>query len=159
MSFPSTTYISPGVIQTLLSATGKTSYGLAGGTGTTALAGAWYRVGPNIDRMWFTSKLTGTSVGSTATATISIQGSNDESVAASTDLLTFSAQSLTTDTVTLGGPVPSSLSGAFGYIRANLTSLTTATAGSSEGATSAGSTDGTAANVEILVHAGHASRL
>lgn len=154
MANSSTTHLLPGAPQTLLSATGKTSYGLEGGTGTTALEGAWFRLNPEYGRLWFTSKLTGTSVGSTATATISIQGSNDGTNAASTDLITFSAQSLTTDTVVLSGPVPSSLNGAYAYVRANLTSLTTATAGSSEGATSAGSTNGTAANVEILANTG-----
>ena len=130
----STTHIVPGQPLNILSATGKSSAGSENGSdGTTAVEGAWYRMDPRLGRLWFTSKLiTGADQGATAdttfTATITIEGSNDGSNAASTVLHTFSAQQSTTDTVVLGGPIATSLQGAYGYIRANLTSLTTGTA-------------------------------
>ena len=114
----------------ILSATGKSSAYATGGS--TVLVGDWYKVHPSLGRPYFTCKLTGTSAGSTATATVSIQGSNDGTNAPSTDIYTFSGITLTTNTVVLGG-TPASTAGGGGhpaYIRANLTSLTTSTAGS-----------------------------
>lgn len=115
---------------TLLSATGKSSaYAISG---STVSVGEWFKVHPSLGRPYFTCKLTGTSAVSTATASVSIQGSNDGTNAATTDIYTFSGITLTTDTVVLGG-TPASTAGGGGhpaYIRANLTSLTTSTAAS-----------------------------
>jgi hypothetical protein len=129
---------------TLLSATGKTS--TYSPSGSTSLEGDWFRIHPQMGRFYFTCKLTGTSVGSTATATVQIEGSNDGVTAASTALLTWSGITLTTDTVVLGSPVPSSLQAQWGYVRANMTSLTTSTAGSTASA---------AANVTVITNGGY----
>lgn len=117
---------------TLLTATGKTSAYSVGGS--TTIASDWWRVDPQIGNYFFTCKLTGTSAGTTATATVQIEASNDAVNAASTALLVWSGITLTTDTVVLGSPVPSSLNAAWPYIRANVTSLTTSTAGSTAAA-------------------------
>ena len=133
-----------GFIQTagptlILSATGKSSaYATAG---TTVLVGDWYRIHPKLGRPYITCRLSGSSAVSTATATVNIEGSNDGITAASTPLYTFSAITLTTDIVVLGGSLPTTLGGTPGYIRANLTSLTTTTLGST-----------TAASNNVLVH-------
>ena len=133
-----------GFIQTagptlILSATGKSSvYATAG---TTVLSGDWYRIHPALGRLYITCRLTGTSAVSTATATVNIEGSNDGITAASTPLYSFSGITLTTDIVVLGGSLPTTLSGQPGYIRANMTALTTSTAGST-----------TAASANVLVH-------
>tara|TARA_R110000868_G_scaffold27637_2_gene104554 strand:+ start:311 stop:745 length:435 start_codon:yes stop_codon:yes gene_type:complete len=122
-----------GFIQTagptlILSATGKSSaYSTAG---TTVLVGDWYRIHPKLGRPYITCRLSGSSAVSTATATVNIEGSNDGITAASTPLYTFSGITLTTDIVVLGGSLPTTLGGTPGYVRANLTSLTTTTAGS-----------------------------
>lgn len=119
-------------VTTIVTASAKTS--AAGASGTTAYTGDWYHVPTNVDisRIGFTCKLTNSSAGSTATATVTIEGSNDGTNAASTALITWSGITSTTDTVVLGGPIPSSLAGHFHYIRANVTAMTTTTAGSSE---------------------------
>ena len=123
-------YLHLGGVTTLVSVSGKTSD--AGGPGSTATAGDWFQVHPkiNVKDIGFTCKLTGSSAVSTATATVSIEASNDGTNAASTDLLTFSGITLTTNTVVLSGTIMSSFAGHYGYIRANVTSLTTSTAGS-----------------------------
>ena len=138
-----------GFIQTagptvILSATGKSSvYATAG---STVLAGDWYRIHPKLNRFYITCKLTGTSAVSTATATVNIEGSNDGVTAASTPLYSFSGITLTTDIVVLGGSLPTTLGGTPGYIRANMTALTTSTAGSTTAAS---------ANVTVHINAGY----
>ena len=133
-----------GFIQTagptiILSATGKSSVYATGGS--TVLVGDWYRIHPKLGRPYITCRLTGSSVGSTATATVNIEGSNDGVTAASTPLLAFTGITLTTDTVVLGGSLTTTLGGTPGYVRANLTSLTTTTLGST-----------TAASGNVVVH-------
>ena len=98
---------------------------------TTLQVGDWHQVNPRVGRYSFQVVLVGSSNVSTATATVSIEVSNDGSNALTEKLRTFSAVSLTTNTVTTGGCCTgTSMAGPWGYIRANLSSLTTSTAGS-----------------------------
>ena len=140
MAWSSSNFIRSQGPTVILTATGKSSAYAT--DGSTLIAGDWWRIHPSLGRFYFTCKLTGTSVGSTATATVLVEGSNDGVNAASTALLTWSGITLTTDTVVLGSPVPSSLAGQWGYVRANVTSLTTSTAGST-----------TAASANVVVEA------
>jgi hypothetical protein len=99
--------------------------------GTTLTVGSWFTVNPNVSNYSFQVVLTGSSDVSTATASVSIQASNDGVNPLPETIRTFATLSLTTNTVTTGGSCTgSSMAGPWGYIRANLTSLTTSTAGS-----------------------------
>jgi hypothetical protein len=131
---------------TLLQASGQTSGSTAG---TTAQAGSWHRWPPNIHSIGFCCNIVGTSAVSTATATVNIEVCNDGLTAASTPILSFSGITLTTDSVTLAGVAASSMPGPWAYVRANLTSLTTATAAST----------GSPAVVTVTANGGHTGQM
>ena len=98
---------------------------------TTLQVGDWHQVNPRVGRYSFQVVLVGSSNVSTATATVSIEVSNNGVTPLPDAYRTFSAVSLTTNTVTTGGCCTgTSMAGPWGYIRANLSSLTTSTAGS-----------------------------
>ena len=98
---------------------------------TTLQVGDWHQVNPRVGRYSFQVVLAASSAGSTATATVSIQVSNDGVTPLPDAYRTFTAVSLTADTVSTGGSATgTSMGGPWGYIRANLSSLTTSTAGS-----------------------------
>ena len=97
--------------------------------GTTSSAGSWYQVHPSINRLAFHVKQTTSSVGATAGSTTYIEVSNDGVTALATKGLTIGITA-TTDTVSDGGTFASSMQAQWAYIRANLNSLTTSTAGS-----------------------------
>lgn len=97
--------------------------------GSTAATGDWYTVPAEYGDLTWQAVLVASSVGATAGSTITIQLSNSTAAAAVT------AQTIgltcTTDTVSNGGGLAgSTFQGAWKYVRAVLTSLTTSTAGS-----------------------------
>lgn len=112
-------------------------------SGTTALTGDWYQIPSEYGNITWQAVLAASSVGATAGSTVTIQLSNTTAVALSTAGQTI-ALTCTTDTVSQGGtPYGTTMAGAWKYIRAVITSLTTSTAGSA----------GTP-NVKVYVYAG-----
>jgi len=101
--------------------------------GTTATTGNWYRVDENVVRagLAFQAVLTASSVGATATSSVGIEVSNDGVYPLSTaPALSISLTNTSTTYISNGGCLATSLAGAFYYVRANLVSLTSSTAGS-----------------------------
>lgn len=97
--------------------------------GSTSETGDWYHVDQHFGNLVFQAILTASSAGATAATTVYIEASNSTAVPISTKIATLSL-TCTTDTVSDGAAMPSSLNGAWKLIRANLNSLTTSTAGS-----------------------------
>lgn len=119
---------------TLLSAVGPTtgvptvSTGLAG---TTSQVGAWKSVSPDVGRLTFSARLTASSIGATATSSGQIQFSMDGVTPINTLPGSFQLSGVpagTTLAVADGFAPPSSMQGAWPYVRVNLQSLTPATA-------------------------------
>src|SRR3972149_2148226 len=104
--------------------------------GTTATTGNWYRVDENVVRagLAFQAVLTASSVGATATSSVGIEVSNDGVYPLSTaPALSISLTNTSTTYISNGGCLATSLAGAFYYVRANLVSLTSSTAGATGG--------------------------
>jgi hypothetical protein len=98
--------------------------------GTTLRAGTWYSIPSNFGNPAWQAILTASSVGATAGSTITIEVSNSTQVAISTIAQTI-ALTCTTDTVSAGGTLyGTTMLAAWRFIRANIASLTTSTAGS-----------------------------
>jgi hypothetical protein len=97
--------------------------------GSTAETGDWYEIDQHFGNLAYQVILSASSVGATAGTTVTIEVSNTTAVAVQTAAQTF-ALTCTTDTVSDGGTFATSMDGAWRYIRANMTSLTTSTAGS-----------------------------
>ena len=101
---------------------------LTSSAGSTAAVGDWYSV-DGLTELSFQAILTASSVGATAGTTVHIEVSNTTAIALATKGRTIGL-TCTTDTVSDGGSLVSSMVGTWRYIRANLASLTTSTAGS-----------------------------
>lgn len=101
---------------------------LASTAGSTNATGDWYSVN-NLQRLTAQAILTASSAGATAATTVYIEASNTTQIAIATKIATF-ALTCTTNTVSDGAAMPTSLLGAWKYVRAVLNSLTTSTAGS-----------------------------
>jgi hypothetical protein len=133
----------------ILTATQRTS----SVAGSTTHTGSWYTIHPSLGRFFITAKLTGSSVGSTATADVYLDVSNDGSIACSTPVLTFVGMT-TTDTSTnyqnLGTAIPTSLQAHYGYIRARISTFTSGTLLSS-----ASPTPTVAGNVVVTLNSGY----
>jgi len=97
--------------------------------GSTTVVGDWYHVDQHFGNLVFQAILTASSVGATAASSVSIEVSNSTAIAVATKARTFDL-TCTTDVVSGGGSLVSSMVGAWKLIRANLVSLTTSTAGS-----------------------------
>lgn len=97
--------------------------------GSTAGTGNWYRVPPWLGRLSFQVTLLTASAGATAGTTTHIEVSNDGSRPLLTKGRTIDTQA-TTDAIVNGGALQSSMDAAWGWVRANVASLTTSTAGS-----------------------------
>lgn len=113
---------------TLVNSAGPTVL-LQSSAGTTQTVGGWFRFAPHIANPTFQVKQTSSSVGATAGSTTYIELSNDGVTPIATKGVTVSLTG-TTDVVSDGAALPSSLNGSWLYLRANLQSLTTSTAGS-----------------------------
>lgn len=96
---------------------------------TTSLAGSWYTIHSKLRNLTFEVKQTTSSAGATASSTTYIEISNDGVTPLATKGQTI-ALIASTDAVADGGVLSSSMQGQWGYIRANVNSLTTSTAGS-----------------------------
>jgi hypothetical protein len=106
---------------------------LATTAGSTISVGQWYKVDPNVVRngLAFQAILQASSVGATASSTVYIEVSNDGATPLSTTpCLNLGLTNTSTTFISAGGCLASSFAGAFAYVRANMTSLTTSTAGS-----------------------------
>lgn len=97
--------------------------------GSTAATGSWYTIPTEYGDLTWQAVLTASTVGATAGSTVTIQLSNTTAIAAVTGQTI--ALTCTTDTVSNGGGLAgTTMQGAWKYVRAVLTSLTTSTAGS-----------------------------
>ena len=98
--------------------------------GSTIMTGNWYKVDSAVIQrdLAFQATLTASTAGATASSSASIEVSNDGSTPFS--VLTFDLTNTTTDYKSLGACIPSSFAGSWRYVRAKMTSLSTATAGS-----------------------------
>lgn len=106
---------------------------LASTAGSTLKVGNWFKVDPSVLHrdLAFQAVMTASSVGATASSTVNIEVSNDGVYPLSTAAALIIALTNTSTTyISGGGCLPSSFAGSWGYIRANLSSLTTSTAGS-----------------------------
>ena len=97
--------------------------------GSTIATGSWYEILPTIGALAWQVKLQTSSAGATAATTVTIEVSNDSSLALATVGQTI-ALTATTDAVSDGAVLASSMRGPWRYIRARMNSLTTSTAGS-----------------------------
>ena len=97
--------------------------------GSTAATGTWYSIPHDFGRPAIQVVLAASSAGATAGTTVTIEVSNTTAVAVATKAATISL-TCTTNTVSDGAGLPSSMVGGWRFIRAVLTSLTTSTAGS-----------------------------
>ena len=97
--------------------------------GTTAVEGSWYEVNPRLRDLSFQAVLQASSAGATCGSTVVIEVSNDGTYPLATKL-TIALTNTTTTYVSDGGTFPSSMQCAWRYVRANVSSLTTSTAGS-----------------------------
>jgi len=97
--------------------------------GSTAATGTWYSIPQGWGRPAVQAVLVASSVGATAGTTVTIEVSNTTAAAVATKLATIGL-TCTTDTVSDGAGLSSSMVGGWRFIRAVLTSLTTSTAGS-----------------------------
>lgn len=115
---------------TMVNSPGLTNL-LSSTLGSTAGTGGWFRLHPTLGNPTFQVVQTGSSVGATAASTTIIEVSNvpDTGQVPIAARLTI-ALSGTTDVVSDGGALPSSINGDWGFVRARLLSLTTSTAGS-----------------------------
>ena len=103
---------------------------LASTAGSTQTVGSWFEVHPSITRLGFQVILQTASAGATAGTTVFIEATNSTSYPAmATKGQTF-APIATTDLVSDGGMMVSSMQGQWRFLRANMNSLTTSTAGS-----------------------------
>lgn len=98
--------------------------------GSTAKAGDWIRVHPGLHRLAFQVVLQTASAGATAGTTVSIEGTNSTSYPALATKLQQFVPIATTDLVSDGGGLASSMDRQWAWIRANMISLTSSTAGS-----------------------------
>ena len=98
--------------------------------GTTIASGTWYQIPTNYGNPAWQAILAASSVGATAGSTVTIEVSNTTAIAISTIAQTI-ALTCTTDTVSAGGTLyGTTMLAAWKFIRANIASLTTSTAGS-----------------------------
>ena len=102
--------------------------------GSTSKAGDWYRVHPSIGRLTWQATLNTSSAGATAGSTVYIEVSNTPTSETTGPVpLATKGQTIalagTTDAVSDGAVLASSMSGAWAWVRANMNSLTTSTAG------------------------------
>jgi hypothetical protein len=97
--------------------------------GSTTETGDWFQVDQRFGNLVYQVILSASSAGATAGTTVTIEVSNSTAVAVATAAQTFGL-TCTTDTVSDGGTFATSMDGAWKLIRANMTSLTTSTAGS-----------------------------
>lgn len=97
--------------------------------GSTSETGEWYGIDQRFGNLVWQVVLSASSAGATAATTVTIEVSNTTAVAVATVAQTFGL-TCTTDTVSDGGTFATSMDGAWKYVRVNMTSLTTSTAGS-----------------------------
>ena len=97
--------------------------------GSTEGTGDWFRIPPWMDRLSFQVTLVTASAGATAGTTTHIEVSNDGTIPLGTKGRTVDTQA-TTDTISNGGSLVSSMQCQWGWVRAKVASLTTSTAGS-----------------------------
>lgn len=98
--------------------------------GTTKTVGSWFEVHPKLGKWAFQALLTASSAAATCGSTIYIEVSNDGVYPIATKGLTIALTNTSTDYVCDGGCFATSMAGSWRYVRANLQSLTTSTAGS-----------------------------
>lgn len=97
--------------------------------GSTAGVGDWYRVPPRIGKLSFQAILSASSVGATAASSASIEVTNSTAIGLATKGRVFDLTA-TTDVVSDGGAFQSSMDAAWAWVRGKVTSLSSATAGS-----------------------------
>ena len=97
--------------------------------GSTAGTGEWYRVPGRLGKLAFQAILSASSVGATCASSASIEVANSTQIACATKGRVFDLTA-TTDVVSDGGALQSSMEAAWSYVRGKVTSLTTSTAGS-----------------------------
>lgn len=103
---------------------------LSNTAGTTNVVGDWVRIHPKLGRLSFQAILIASSVGATASSSVHIEVSNDGFYPLATKALTLSLTNTSTTYASDGGVLASTMDGTWQYVRANLQSLTTSTAGS-----------------------------
>lgn len=113
--------------------------------GSTQTVGAWFALSPHAARMGFQAVLQTASAGATAGTTVFIEVANSTAYGALATKGQTIAIAATTDLVTEGAGFSSTMDRQWGYVRANMNSLTSSTAGS------AGSP-----SVIVIANAGHA---
>lgn len=98
---------------------------------TTSQVGSWFSVASRLRAsLSFQAVMTNSSAGATCSSTTWIEVSNDGIHPCATKALTLALTNTTTDYVSDGGAFSSSMNVAWSYVRANISSLTTSTAGS-----------------------------
>jgi hypothetical protein len=104
---------------------------ILGPTGSTVATGEWYSIPTQCDRLSFEAILQASSVGATAASTVIFQVSNS-TLATSNGAMAGRTIALTctTDLITGGGSLVSSMVSQWKFVRALVNSLTTSTAGS-----------------------------
>lgn len=108
--------------------TGPTTI-LSATAGTTQVTGSWFQIHPGHTELTFQVRMDTSSVGATAASTVIIQVANSTAIAVAEPGQTF-ALTATTDIVSAGSALLSTMRGNWQYVRAFLQSLTTSTAGS-----------------------------
>ena len=99
--------------------------------GSTAKVGDWYRIEPNLTNLSVQAILTASSVGATAGSTVNFEFSNTTTVSSNSAINGRAvALTCTTDMVSGGGSLISSMVAAWKFVRVSMASLTTSTAGS-----------------------------
>ena len=120
----------------------------ASSAGSTSSVGSWYQVHPTLGRLGIQVIGVASSAGATMGTTVFIDVSNSTAYASSSHALTFGLTNSTTDFVSDFAGLPTTFERAWQFIRANMNSLTTSTAGA------AGSP-----SVSVIVNAGYVASL
>ena len=121
---------------------------LASSAGSTSSVGSWYQIHPAMGRIGVQVIGVASSAGATMGTTVYIEVSNSTAYASSAKALTFNLTNSTTDYVSDFSGLPTTHERAWQFIRANMNSLTTSTAGS------AGSP-----SVTVILNAGYVASL
>lgn len=111
--------IHPGSVTTILQSTAE----------STTKTGDWYQIHPNASRIAWQAVLTVSSAGATAGSTVYVEVANTTAVAVATKASSF-VITATTDTVSDGGVFATTMLGAWKFMRVNMQSLSSSTAGS-----------------------------
>ena len=102
----------------------------ASSAGSTSATGSWYQVHPTLGRLGIQVIGVASSAGATMGTTVFIDVTNSTAYASTAHALTFALTNSTTDFVSDFSGLPTTFERAWNFIRANMNSLTTSTAGS-----------------------------